>query len=115
MSMGNIAATSVLMTLLGLVFGATALALSAATGKVKLAIYGTVGLGIGFFLLNSMLPLSNSLAGYAKLTPFYYFLGNNPLMEGMHWGHAGILAAITVALVALAIVLFNRRDLRLTG
>ena len=115
MSMGNIAATCVLMTLLGLVFGATALALSAATGRVKLAIYGTVGLGIGFFLLNSMLPLSSSLAGYAKLTPFYYFLGNDPLMEGMHWGHAGILAAITGALVALAIVLFNRRDLRLTG
>lgn len=115
MSIGNIAATCVLMTLLGLVFGATALALSAATGKVKLATYGTVGLGIGFFLLNSMLPLSDSLAGYAKLTPFYYFLGNDPLMEGMHWGHAGILAAITGALVALAVVLFNRRDLRLTG
>ena len=115
MSMVNLAATSALMTLLGLVFGALALALGAATGRVKTAIYGTVGAGLAFYLLNSMLPLSDGLAGYAKWTPFYYFLGSDPLMNGMDWIHAGVLVAITVALVALAVVLFDRRDIRETG
>ncbi len=115
MSMGNIAATCVLMTLLGLVFGATALALSAATGRVKVATYGVIGLALVFWLLNTMLPLSDGLAGYAKWSPFYYFLGSDPLVNGMHWGHLGILAAIVAALVALAVVLFNGRDIRENG
>ena len=115
MSMGNIAATCVLMTLLGLVFGAVALALSAATGSVKFATYGMIGLALGFFLVNSLLPLSDGLAGFAKWTPFYYFLGSDPLMNGMAWAHAGLLATVTGVLVALAAVLFNRRDIRQTG
>ena len=115
MSMGNIAATCALMTLLGLVLGATALVLSAATGRVKVATYGMVGLSLVLFLLNSMLPLSDSLAGYAKATPFYYFLGSDPLVNGMNWAHAGVLTAITVGLVVIAAMLFDRRDIRQTG
>jgi ABC-2 type transport system permease protein len=115
MSMWNLVATSALMTLLGLAFGALSLALSAATGRVRIAIYGTIGAGLLFYLLNSMLPLSDGLAGYAKWTPFYYFLGSDPLMNGMNWIHAGVLAAITVALIALAVVLFERRDIKQTS
>jgi ABC-2 type transport system permease protein len=111
----HLAATSALMTLLGLAFGALALALGAATGRVRIAIYGTIGAGLAFYLLNSMLPLSDDLAGYAKWTPFYYFLGSDPLANGMNWIHAGVLAGITVALVALAVVLFDRRDIKQAG
>ena len=93
MDMGDIAAASVLATLLGLVFGGIALALSAATGRVKIAVYGTTGLALSFYLLNSFLPLNDSLAGYAKCSPFYYYLTSDPLNNGMHWGHAGVLAA----------------------
>jgi ABC-2 type transport system permease protein len=115
MSMGNIAATCLLMTLLGLVFGALALALSAATGRVRIATYGTIGIALMLFLLNAMLPLSDSLAAYAKWTPFYYFLGGDPLMKGLDWVHAGVLTAIFIVLVALAVVLFDRRDIKQTG
>jgi len=115
MSMGNIAATCLLMTLLGLVFGALALTLSAATGRVRIATYGTIGIGLALFILNSMLPMSDSLAAYAKWTPFYYFLGGDPLVKGLDWVHAGVLTAIFVSLVALAVVLFDRRDIKQTG
>ncbi len=115
MDMGSIAATSLLATLLGLVFGGVALALSAATGRVKIAVYGTTGLALSFYLLNSFLPLSDSLAGYAKWSPFYYYLTSDPLNNGMNWGHAGVLAALTVGLIGLSIVLFERRDLRQVG
>jgi len=30
----------------------------------------------------------------------------------MNWGHAGVLAGLTVVLIALSIPLFQRRDLR---
>ena len=33
----------------------------------------------------------------------------------MHWGHGGLLAGLTIGLVVLAAVLFERRDLRQQG
>jgi len=115
MNMGNIAATSLLVTLVGMVFGALALALGAATGRVKVAVYGTVGVALVMYVLNAFLPFNDTLAAYAKWSPFYYYLSSDPLVNGMHWGHGAILAGLAIALVALAVALFERRDLRQTG
>jgi ABC-2 type transport system permease protein len=114
-NMVNIAATCLLVTLLGLVFGGLALALGAATGRVSVATYGAVGVALVMFLANGFLPLNDSAAGYAKVSPFYYYLSSDPLNNGMHWGHGAALTALTVALIALAVWLFSRRDLRQTG
>jgi ABC-2 type transport system permease protein len=115
MNIGNIAATSLLVTLIGLVFGSLSLALSAGTGRVKVAVYGTVGIALVFYILNAFLTFNDSLAGYAKWSPFYYYLSSDPLVNGMHWGHGAILAGLTAGLIALSVVLFQRRDLRQTG
>lgn len=115
MSMGNIAATSLLVTLLGLVFGALALVIGAATGRVKIAVFGSIGAALAFHLFNAFLPLDDSLAGYAKWSPFYYYLSSDPLNNGMDWGHGALLTGLAVGLVALSVGLFQRRDLRQTG
>jgi ABC-2 type transport system permease protein len=115
MNMGAIAATSLLATLVGLVFGALSLALSAGTGRLKVAVFGTVGAALVLFVLDALLPHSERLAGYAKWSPFYYFLGSDPLVNGMQWGHGLLLGGLSMMLVALAVWLFQRRDLRQTG
>ncbi len=112
---GNIAATALLATLVGLVFGTLALALSAATGRVRVAIFGTVGAALVFHLVNSFASLNDNLAGWARVSPFSYYLNTHPLENGMDWGHGAILAGLTVVLVAVSVVLFQRRDLRQTG
>jgi len=115
MSVGNIAATSLLVTLVGLVFGGLALALGAATGKPRVAIYGTVGIALVLYVLNAFLPFNDTFAGYAKWSPFYYYLTSDPLINGMNWGHGAVLTVLAAALIALAVLVFNRRDLRQTG
>ncbi|MCJ7780371.1 MAG: ABC transporter permease, partial [Acidimicrobiia bacterium] len=115
MDVGNIAATSLLVTLVGLVFGAFALALSAATGRVNVAVYGTVGVALILFVLNALLPFNDRLVGYAKVSPFYYYLTSDPLMNGMSWSHGAVLTALTIILIVLSVVLFQRRDLRQSG
>ena len=115
MDIGNIAATSLLVTLVGLAFGALALALSAATGRVNVAVYGTVGIALILYVLNAFLPFSDSLIGYAKVSPFYYYLTSDPLMNGMNWGHGAVLTSLTIILIVLSVILFQRRDLRQTG
>jgi beta-exotoxin I transport system permease protein len=115
MSVINIAATTLLVTLLGLLFGTLALALGAATGRVAAAIWGAVALAFVFFLIDGLLPFTETLAGWARISPFYYYLSSDPLLNGMHWGHAAVLAGLTVVFVAVAVPLFQRRDLRQTG
>ena len=115
MDMGNIAAASLLVTLLGLAFGAFSLALGAGTGKTRVAVYGTVGAALAFHIVNAFAPYSDNLSFLAKWSPFYYYLGSDPLNSGMHWGHAAVLTGLTLVLIGLAVVLFQRRDLRQTG
>lgn len=114
MNVWGIASISVHATLLGLVFGSLALALSAAVGKVKIAVFGSVGPAVIFYLLDSFLPLNDNLAGLARWTPFYYYSDSNPLVNGMHWGHIAVLLSLTVILVVASVIFFNRRDLRQT-
>jgi ABC-2 type transport system permease protein len=115
MNMGYLAATSLLVTLVGLVFGALALALSAASGRVRVAVVGAIGSALVLYVMNAFLQLSDSLAGLARWSPFYYYLGSDPLLNGMHWGHAALLAALALILVAASVRLFSRRDLRQSG
>ena len=115
MSIGNIAATSLLAVLVGLVFGALALTIGAATGRTNVATFGAIGAALVFYVLNAFVPFNDALIGYARSSPFYYYLSSDPLNTGMHWGHGAILAAITIGLIGSAVVLFNRRDLRSRG
>lgn len=71
-----------------------------------------MGAALGFRLLNGFLPLSDRLAGWAGLSPFYDYLGADPLNEGMAWGHATLLVALAAGLVACSLIGFGRRDLR---
>jgi len=112
MNIANLAATCLLVTLLGLVFGALALALDAATGNGRVAVFGSIGIALVSYITSSFLPLSENLAGFAKWSPYYYFLGSDPLVMGMNWGHGAILIGITLGLIAISVVLFQRRDLR---
>ncbi len=109
---GNLVATISLLVLLGLVFGGVAMLLSAATGKIRVAAYGAIGVTLVAYFAFSFLPLAESLAVYAKWSPFHLYLGSNPLTNGMAWGDAAVLAGIFAGLIALSIPLFQRRDLR---
>ncbi len=115
MSVGNIAATATLQSLIGFVFGSLALALSAATGRVSIAIYGSIGAALFFHLFNSLGALNAALADLSWLTPFSYYLGNDPLNNGMDWNGAAVLAALSVILIGLSFVLFEQRDIRQRG
>ncbi len=115
MNLGNIGAACVLETLVGLVFGALALALGAATGNRAVAVFVTIAAGVALHLFNGLTMLNDRLAGWAWLSPFHYYLGNDPLNNGLDWSHAGVLAGLAIALIALSVPLFQRRDLRQAG
>ena len=108
----QIAGTTILLTMLGLVYGGVALMVTAATGKRTLGVYAAAGLALVAYFMASFLPVREQYAGWARLSPFHYYLGSDPLVNGMSWGHGGVLAGLSLGLVALSIPLFQRRDLR---
>lgn len=111
-SAGNLAATSGLLTLMGLVFGGLALAVGAAFGRSRLASGTATGVAILAYFMFSFLPLSERFVNWARWSPFDLYLGSDPLVNGMNWGDAAILVGIFALLVAVSVPLFQGRDLR---
>ncbi len=82
----------------------TRLLVSATTGRVRWATGVTALAGLTAYVLQSFLPLSDRYADWAFLSPFHFYLGSDPLVNGMPWGDAAVL-------IGAAIPTFNRRDL----
>ena len=97
--------------LLGLTFGALALALGCLTGKRGVCIGVASTLGVVAYFLNALAPLVEVLEPSRKLSPFYYYIGADPLTNGLNLGHVSVLIVLPVVLLGMAIITFNRRDL----
>ena len=97
--------------LLGIFFGALALMLGSAFGKRGLSTGVAGALALGTYFIYALAPLVEDLEPVEKLFPFYYYIGADPLTNGLNLAHAGVLIGITTALLAVAIVTFERRDL----
>jgi ABC-2 type transport system permease protein len=111
LDLGGLTAICVHLLFLAIMFGAIAVAVGASTGNPGLAT-GTAGaLAVAAYVANAMLPLAN-LAGWAKLSPWYYFAGSDPLTNGIDGWHILVLAVIAAVAVAVAFLGFARRDLK---
>jgi len=97
---------------LGILFGVIAVIVGSASGSRRLTNAVAGGLATLAFAMNSFLPLSDSLAGLAKLSPWYYFNSGDPLANGPNLGQLLVLGAAALVILALGPGVFNRRDLR---
>lgn len=108
---GDVAATMLHLALLGVVFGALALTLSAATGKAGLSRGIPAIVAVVAYVVNALAPLVDWLDPFQKLSPFYQYIGHDPLREGVD-GPSVFVAVSTVAvLLGLAVLGFRRRDI----
>jgi len=115
MSNWNLIQATLSLVLLGWSFGSLALCLSAATGNSGIS-YSVIGaLALGTFVLNSFSQIIDGLEGAKWATPFHYYMGSDPLTEGLNWWHALVPLGIIVITYAVGHVMFNRRDLKQPG
>ncbi|MGZ4178363.1 MAG: ABC transporter permease subunit [Solirubrobacteraceae bacterium] len=111
-SVGNTAAFSIHLAFFGLAMGAIALAAGAGTGRRTLTTGLAAGVGILGWLINGFAPLVSGLDWLKYLSPFYYYAGHDPLAQGVEVLDLAVLGAAALALTALAMITFDRRDLR---
>ena len=109
LSFAGMLAVNVAAALLGLLFGAMALALGALTGRRGLAIGLSAAIAVAAFFVYGLAPLVDVLEPVGKLSPFYWYLEPNPLANGFSPMLLWMVLFIAV-FVAVAVWGFNRRD-----
>jgi ABC-2 type transport system permease protein len=103
---------TLMSALLGLVFGTLALAIGSLTGKPGETIGVTAGAAIALFFLHSLAPLVDWLEPYRILSPFYFATGHSVMLQGFKASYSFTLVLISITLVILSVIAFNRRDVQ---
>jgi len=107
---GFIVATIGLCALLAVLHGSLAFAIGAATGKPGLVLAVGVAAAVGGYLVNALLPLSDALAPWHRLSPWAWALDGNPLENPTDpWRYAALILP-SIALLVIGTSLVGRRD-----
>jgi ABC-2 type transport system permease protein len=108
---GYLAAATVQLALFGICIAALTLGVGAATGRRAIAIGAGVAVTVLGYFGNNLAPQVSGLEWVRYLSPFFYYSGNKPLVNGVDLGYSAVPLALTVVLVAGGLALFRRRDL----
>jgi ABC-2 type transport system permease protein len=111
-SAGALLGAVALGVMVGLAVGGIALAVSSATGRRAAGIAVGAGVGLGAYLLNTLAQISDTLKPYEVLSFFHYYGGAAPLTTGITWDAVAVLLGTALVSLVVALVLFERRDLR---
>ena len=110
LSVSGLLAAGLSLWLLAMLFGAVTLVAGTFTGRSVVA--GGVAGALAFltWFINSFADLYPPLKNFDGASPFTWYQEPSPLIEGVGAGHVW-LAITTVVLLAVATLLFNRRDI----
>ena len=108
---GRVLAATGGCTLLALFHGAVAYAAGGLGSSRGIAIGAAVATLVLGYVLDYLVPLSESLAGLQKLSPWYWAIGEQPVTDGVDPAWLAPLALAIAALVALGTFGVNRRDI----
>lgn len=98
--------------LLALLFGALAMWIGALTGRRTTSIGVAFGLAIASYFVYSFSSLVEVLKPLRPLSPFTYYIGDDPLTKGVQANDLAVLGVTTLVFLVLALLSFQRRDLR---
>ena len=68
-------------------------------------------LAVVAYVVNALAPLVDWLEPARPLSPFYQYVGHDPLRAGVSGGSLAVSVATVVVLLALAVLGFRRRDI----
>jgi ABC-2 type transport system permease protein len=96
---------------LGLLFGALALFVGGLTGHRALSAGVASAAAAAAYVISSLGSIVDAIKPLRPLSPFWWYSGDNPIRRGLPPAHGALLASVTIAFAATAVVAFDRRDL----
>lgn len=108
----RIVSTVVLCGLLGALYAGFAIALAGSVARPGLVLSLGLGAALVGYIVAALFPLSDVLAPWARLSPWEWAFGGDPLVNVAEpWRYAA-LALPALLLAAVGIAAFDRRDIR---
>jgi ABC-2 type transport system permease protein len=111
LSPGRLFAICLQLALFGVLFAALAYGVGAWTGRRIYAIAVGAAVAVLGYLGDSFFTQIDSLKWMEKFSPFNWYLGGEPLKNGVQWGYAGLLLGFAVLFVAAGTWRYSRRDI----
>lgn len=112
MNFGRLAQATLMSVLLGTFYGGLALAIGGGSGRTGLAMGISAAVAIVGYFLHTLAPLVDWLDPWKVLSPFYYYIEQPAVLDGMNAAHATVLALLSLVLVAAAVIVFRNRDVQ---
>ncbi len=108
----RVVSTVVLCGFLALLFGTLALAVAGWLPRPSLVLAIGIASAVGGYLIAALFPLSDPLKPVSNLSPWKWALGGDPLVNGAEvWRYVALIIPV-LALMAVAVAGFIRRDVR---
>jgi ABC-2 type transport system permease protein len=108
--LGGVIAAMLHMSLLGIVFGALALTVGAATGRAVLSRAVSAVAAVLAYVVNGLGPVVGWLRPAQRFSPFYQYAGHDPLRHGISWPALIVAVLSILVLAAFAVAGLSRRD-----
>lgn len=108
---GPVIGATIGLVLLVLALGSVTFAVGAATGRRALALAVGATVAVLGYVADALAPLLDDGAWLERLSPFSWYLGNDPLNEGLGLAGAAALAALALVSLGAAVLAYDRRDL----
>jgi ABC-2 type transport system permease protein len=107
----NLGAAIISCFFLSLFFSAFTQFLGCLSLKKKMS-YGIVsGFAIITYLVNAYAPMVSSLRPYRIFSPFYYYNGASPIINGLNIFHSMILLGLSLIFFLLSIFIFEKKNI----
>ena len=97
--------------LVGVLFGGLAFGIGAATGSRGIALGTASGVAVATFILWGLAPLIDAISSLERLSPFFWALAGDPILNGIQAGNALLLLGSGIVFIGLGIWRFERRDI----
>lgn len=107
----GIAAAAAGLNLLVIAFSTIALAAGAATGRRAIAVAVGAGAAVAAFVADAVAGMLTDGALLEVLSPFSWYLGSDPMVNGVPLVDYALLGALTFVAWGVALLRFPRRDL----
>lgn len=111
LSTANLAAICIQLALFGFCFASIAFGIGAFTGRRMAALGGAAAIAVIAYLADSFLPQISGLKWIEKFSPFDWYLGGEPLKNGIQWADSALLLGVGLTFAAAGIWRFHRRDI----
>lgn len=109
-SPGDLAAMHVHAFAYALLFGALTFGVGAATGRRGLALVVGSAVGVLAYAARGLIPQVEGLEWVEQYSAFTWLTGSEPLRNGIDAGHVGLMLGLSILMVGVGILLFQRRD-----